>query len=335
MAFHVIRQQTNDETPKESNVDWSSYHQHIVSTVDAELEQTIPGVIVGVIDLGLQEQEDAAMPFGGTPEEEAEAIKQYPGTYFEDMPDPKTKKIGRYKRWKQKPTQCVTLAIDFPDIMIDHSLYLTGESDPKPYRAYLGGSFFLGRDVGMVVAKPLNLRQKKNEDGVWAFAPTHTLHKIASGAKLLENGVFKAENIDQLIGKTLSWKVQVFLKEVKDKKYLTEKISYASGLARGMSELEMPCEPFVIQFDEDNNLTLVGELRRHIVNTIKRATNYEGSKIQAQLESLKETSQKDAPAEAPAKETPAKEAPKPAKSKAAQKAVPTPATDEDPQDCPF
>ena len=42
----------------------------------------------------------------------------------------------------------------------------------------------------------------------------------------------------------------------------------------------------MIEFNGDNDVEGLKQLRANVVNTIKNATNYQGSKIQQQLESL-------------------------------------------------
>lgn len=42
----------------------------------------------------------------------------------------------------------------------------------------------------------------------------------------------------------------------------------------------------MIEFNGDNDVEGLKQLRANIVNTIKNATNYQGSKIQQQLENL-------------------------------------------------
>src|SRR5690606_34672417 len=94
--------------------------------------------------------------------------------------------------------------------------------------------------------------------------------------------------------------------------------------------------PHVIQFTEENDESAIKELRNHVVNTIKQAENYAGSKIQKQIEALRGKKEKpaDEDSDTPegAEETPApveKPKPKPAARKTAAKPA-EPATGDDP-----
>ena len=63
--------------------------------------------------------------------------------------------------------------------------------------------------------------------------------------------------------------------------------------------------PQLIHFEADNSEESIKELRAHVVNTIKKATNYEGSKIKGQIEQWRFNKDKASSSEVPA----AKQAP--------------------------
>ena len=108
-----------------------------------------------------------------------------------------------------------------------------------------------------------------------------------SGAKLIETGkAFNPSRIDELLGKSLQFEIQVFMKPHKNgKSYYTEKLKYVGGLGRGQQPLSLD-KTYMIEFNGDNDVEGLKQLRNHVVNTIKNATNYQGSKIQQQLENL-------------------------------------------------
>ena len=107
---------------------------------------------------------------------------------------------------------------------------------------------------------------------------------MAVGAKLIANGEqFLPQEIAKLVGKTLQFNAQVFFNKGKNGvDYYTEYVNFAAGLSRGDTEFDYK-DTFMIQFNVDNDVEAVKELRAHVKNTIKRATNYDGSKIQAEL----------------------------------------------------
>lgn len=272
-------------------VDFDALNKHVVEAAGLENREVLVGVVSGIIDLGTQSQEDAAMPFTGDEDDEAAEIAKNPNTYFEDGPDPQNpKKQVRLKRWPQKPIQSVAVAVDFPDIMIDKGPFFGADSNPKPLRLYLGGSFYVP-EVGMIVGRPTPLKVTKNTKDEWSFNKKHLFYNMASAAKLIDaskDDVFLPKDIDKLLGRAFNFEAQVYFRESKGKEYYTEYIKFVGALGRGQKPPEGEVSKLLIQFNQENNLEDLKELRNHVKNTIKRASNYEGSKIQEQLESLYE-----------------------------------------------
>lgn len=291
MAFGV----RNPNQPQNNNsdrqqVDFEALNKYVVETAALQQRETLVGVISMIVDLGEQEQDDAEMTFTGSEEDERAEIAKNPNTYFKNGIDQQSKKPVRLKCWPQKPVQCVALAVDFPDILIDKGQFF-GESKPLPLRLWMGGQFYIP-NVGMVIGKPLPLKwvnlDKTRATKKFSLAQTNTLYKMAVGAKIINPGdVFEPSRIDELLGKALQFDAQVFFKESKGKEYYTEYVKFASGLGRGQKVPELPFEPMVIQFNEVNADEAVKDLRAHVVNTIKRAKDYEGSKIKEQIERVR------------------------------------------------
>lgn len=313
-AYGVEQKDGNANNGDKVNVNFDELNEYVVKTAQLEQPETLIGYVAGIYDLGMQDMPDSEVVFAGSEEEEAEIITQYPSTYFKNGTDPQTKKPVRLKCWPNKPQQCITMAIDFPDIIVDKGQFF-GESKPMPLRLYLGGQFYI-ENAGMVVARPTPLRIRKNKDGKWSFDSKHLLHKMAVGCKLINaDGVFLPQQIDELLGKPFQFSAQVFFKESKGKKYYTENIKFVGGLGRGQVAPELTTTPFVVQFDGKNPEESIKELRAHIVNTIKRANNYASSGIKKQIDALrynkeadKEQKEDDVP-EAPKKQPKAKAAP--------------------------
>lgn len=279
---------TNQSSNSEKKtIDFDALNRYVVETADLQERTVLTGIVSGIIDLGSQKQEDAAVKWEGSEEDEADEIDKFPDSYFEDMKDPQTGKMQRYKRWPQKPTQCIAIAVDFPDIMLEKGKFFGDEdAEPKPLRMYLGGQFFLVGDKVQVVGRPTPLREKKNSKGQWSFDKKHLCYKMAAAAKLVDaskDEVFKPAQIDQLLGKAFQFEAQVYFNS---KDYYTEDVKFIGALGRGQSAPDNDVEPFLIQFNKPNKESDLKELRSHVKNTIKRAENYEGSKIQAQLDAL-------------------------------------------------
>lgn len=326
MSFDVYgadQKETNDK-PK---VDFDELNRYVVETAKLEERETLVGYVSMIVDLGTQEQPDAEVVFTGTEEDERQAIAEKPLTYFEDGYDYESKKNVRFKKWPQKPLQCVAVAVDFPEIIIDKGSFF-GDSKPLPLRLWLGGQFYIP-EVGMVVGRPTPLKVNKKL-GDWSLDQKHLFYKMAVADKLIKPGeVLKPQRISELLGKAFQFEAQVFFKESKGKKYYTEYIKFVSGLGRGQSAPELLTEPMMIQFNKQNDEAAVKELRAHVVNTLKRASNYEGSVIQKQIEEVRGGS-----TGSPKQEEKQEEAPKPKAEEPVKKEEPIP--EDDPfDDAPF
>lgn len=283
MAFST-RVNSQQSSENKVQVDWAAYNKYIVDTCNLQNDEVLTGVISGVYDLGIQEQEDAKVEWKGKPEEEAAEVAK--GNYFEDLMDYESKTVKRYKRWKQKPVQSVAFAVDFMDVILDKSPFFGGESDPKPLRLLLGGEFVLTGGT-KIVAKPQPIVIRKNDKtgNQWSFMPNSTIYKLAVGTKLINSGEpFTGDKIDQLLGKSAQFKVRVFLN--KDG-YLNERCAFAAGLARGMNPPQFDQSLLhIVQFDVDNKDEDLKQLRVSVRNTMARASDYAGSKLEAQLSKL-------------------------------------------------
>lgn len=270
------------------SIDYDELNKYLVETCGLTQPETLTGYISQVVELGMQEQPDGKMESKLTPAEEAEFLEkekeEHPDstTYFETMTDWSTRTEKRYKRWKSKPCNCVTFAVDFPDIMIDWSKFYE-DSEPKPLRMWLGGLGWISSDREFVVQNPFALRESKKEFGAWSLPSKGTLYKMAVAAKVGETGKpIPASIYMAMLGKALQFECQVFLKPSKDgsKQYLTEKCKFVGGLPRGMPEPEKktPCD--LVEFEGPTaREEAIGELKNHVKNTIKRATNYADSPI--------------------------------------------------------
>jgi hypothetical protein len=188
------------------------------------------------------------------------------------------------KCWPQKPIKCVAVAVDFPDILIDKGQFFGDEGKAMPLRLWLGGQFYI-KDAGMVVGRPTPLKVKKDEKGRWSFDKKHLFHKMAVASKLIgSDDVFLPQDIDKLLGKAFQFEAQVNY----DKGgYYKEYIKFVGGLGRNMSAPEYNLPLHVVGFDDDNSDDAVKNIRNHVLNTIKMATNYEGSKLATQIEAVK------------------------------------------------
>jgi hypothetical protein len=318
MAFNTYGDnKTKGSDSDKPSVDFDEINKYVVETAKLEDRETLVGYVAQIVDLGTQELPDAENTFTGTEADEAAEIAKSPDVYFKNGFDYETKKEVRLKCYPQKPQQCVAFAIDFPEILVDKGQFF-GESKPLPLRLWMGGQFYI-ESAGMVIGRPTPLRvtnlDKSRATKVWSMAQNSLPYKMALASKLIKAGEpFLPQRIDELLGKSYQFSAQVWFKESKGKQYYTEYVNFVGALGRGQAEAEHFTTPYVVQFTEENPADAIKELRAHVVNTIKRATNYNGSKIQAQIEALRGQAKPNENGKAEG------EAPKPKKAKVAPKA---------------
>lgn len=313
--FNVEQVASNADTSDRPKVDWDARAKYIVDTVGTQKKpKAMIGIISGIIDLGLQAQEDAKMEWKGDEASELEELEKNPDQYFETLPNDKGVPT-RYKRWKVKPCQQVAFTVDFPSIMINQGQFFGDENAKEhPLRLLLNGEFYM-KDIGKVVGKPYNIKEVRNDDGSWSFKSNTQIYKMASAVDVLdENGRFKPHMIGKLLGKAALFEVQVYLQESGGKHYLNEKIKLSGQVPDVMVPMipELPEEYiYGVNFKGEQNPEILKNLRQSVINTMKLAQNFEGSDIQKALEARG-----------------SQQASKPAEQEA-HKAVPQPAADFD------
>lgn len=324
MAFKTVGAPAGGNS--ESTIDFEAINKYRVEAAGLQDRETLGGYVAAVIDLGVQKQADAETTFTGTPEEEEAIMAEYPDTYFKDGIDQDTQKEVRLKCWPQKPVQCVVLAVDFPDIIVDMAQAYGEPSNPQPLRLYTGNQFYI-KGQGMIVARPTPLRvvnlDKSRKTKKWSLAQNNMLHKMAVAAKLIKaDQPFLPDRIDELLGQAFQFEAQVFFKQSGQKEFFTEYLKFASPLGRGQSIAELTTTPQLIQFDEENPDRAIIELRQHVINTMKQAENFKGSVIEKQINTLrKRKDAQDDSSDAEEQQEESKPTPKVAGRKPATKAT--------------
>ena len=289
MAFNTYGAEQSEK--RESNVDYDALNKYVVETVQAEQPETMIGVISMIVDLGTQKLPDAEYEVDD--EDKGLTVDELNEKHKEVIESGKITKYGMaYDNGKQvikkfvpqKDRQAIAYAVDFPDVIVDKGEFF-GQSNPQPLRLFIGGQFWDGEK--MLVQNMIALKVTKNDNieggKAWTMSPKSSLYKMALGAKIIETGkALNPSRIDELLGKSLQFEIQVFMN---GKSYYTEKLKYVGGLGRGQQPLSL-AKTYMIEFNGDNDVEGLKQLRANVVNTIKNATNYQGSKIQQQLESL-------------------------------------------------
>lgn len=309
MGFKVTATATTSTNTDRPQVDYAALDQYTVDTAECEQPETLNGVVVGIIDLGNQKLPDAEYDVDSG--DESLTVEELTDKYSDDIESGKISKFGITKDWSvrppkevikkfvpQKDRQCITYAVDFMDIMLDKSQFFGEKSEPKPLRLYFGGQYYNTFSKKMMVQNLLplkitNIAKDPKNDKVWSLNPKSQLHKMAVAAKLINTGdAFLPDRIDELLGKTLQFKVQIGFNEKGDKKYYFEKMSFIGALQRKDKPFE-DVDTFLIQMDEENDPEALKQIRKHLLNTMEMATNFEGSALQKQLLEVRPNSFKD------------------------------------------
>ena len=286
MAFNVVDTHVKQESDK-PKVDWDALNKHVVDTAQLTSPETIVGIVSMIVDLGVQNLQDASVQFNGSEEDEAKEIAENPNTYFKDEWDYTLRKNVRKKCWPQKPQQCVAFAIDFPEIVVDKGQFF-GESNPLPLRLWLGGKRWV-EGTGMIVDKPVPMKvtnlDKSRKTTVWSFAANSTPYKMAAAAKLVKSGeAFLPKQLDELLGQAFQFEASVFFKEKDGKSYYNEKVAFKAALGRGQTAPSSPVKPQLIQFTVQNDVEAIKSLPQHILNTIKLSPDFEKSVLKKQMD---------------------------------------------------
>lgn len=274
----------NDDRP---NIDFEALSQHVVDAVGcAEKPEALIGIISGVIDLGLQKQEDAKMVWTGDAASELEELAKNDKQYFETLPNDQGV-ATRYKRWEVKPQRCAAIVVDFPSVMVNRGKFFDedGVGEELPFRGLLNNEFGL-KGVGKIVGKAYSLREQRNDDGSWSLKNNTILFKLGQATNQLVDGKFKPAHLGNLIGEAAMFNVHVFLNEHGGKKYLNEKMSFNGPVPKMMQSMVPKLDEkfmHVVNFTGEQDEAVLKTLRQSIINTMKMAEDFEGSDLQKAL----------------------------------------------------
>ena len=329
MAFKVNTSgNSNTNNSNSVTVNYKEMEDYVIKTVECEQPETLNGVIVGIVDLGNQAIKDSEYDVDKgdenlTIEELTEKysdklVENFEGdaqfgkiTKFDLSYDNKSKTKVIKKFVKQKPQQCVTYIVDFPETLVDKAQFFGDESNPLPLRLYAGGNFFNTYQKKELIQNPMplkwsNINSDKSGKPIFSLALTSQLHKMAVASKIVKTGeAFEPHRVDELLGKTLQFKVQVGRN---DKGYYFEKLGFVGAIQKKDVPFDN-VQTFMVQFGEENDVEVLKQLRRHVYNTMSNALNFSGDIIEKQAMEVKPQFFKDVTG-SPAvvkKETPVKE----------------------------
>lgn len=323
-------------TENTTNVNFDELNKYIVETVGCSSKpEAVIGIVSGVIDLGLQKQDDAKMKWTGDAASEAAELEKNPNQYFETLPDDKGVPT-RYKRWKVPAQRCVALTFDCPTIKLNRGKFFdeNGVGEELPFRGLLNNEFGM-KGVGKVVGKPYSLREQRNDNGTWSLKNNTILHKLAQAVDALdEQGNFKPAYLGNLIGKAAMFNVHVFLNKQGDKEYLNEKMSFNGPVPKMM--IDMGAVPvledrfmYMINFKGEQDLEALKNLRQSVINTMKQAEDFEGSDVQRALIEIGKIKAGEGAAPAQQEQQPRSQQPAPQQKQAPQEPVDFDSFDDD------
>ncbi|QPB10535.1 hypothetical protein QGX23_gp117 [Pseudomonas phage PN09] len=282
MAFQTTGNATTAGSENRKQVDYKALNAHLVEAAGGGKQRSLPGIITGIYDLGMQVLDDAAIPVT-----DADFLKRYPeydgsAAGNEAVIAKAGRENARFEefegnmcfRYKQKDVQQVAVCADFPQIMVDKSLHFTGTSNPMPLRLILNGEF------NRLVQKPFNLRQMNHNQGKpgaakWALAKNSQLHKLADASGLLDkDGLFTSNRIDELLGKVVQFQIRLHFN---DKGFFKEDIKIAGIVPEGLPHPELPegvTLALVQMWDANLDKTAALEARACIKNHQRKAVNF-------------------------------------------------------------
>lgn len=290
MSFEVYGAESSDGG---SSIDFEALNKYVVETADLEAGETLVGYVSNIVDLGTQKLPDAEydvdegdedLTIGELTDKYADEIEEGRITKFDMAYDNGVKKIRKFV--PQKNRQAVTYSVDFPDIILDKAQFFGQDSDPQPLRLWVGGEWWDKNEKERVLNSVIALKKTKDKDIGWTMHPLSQFYKMAVASKIIKaKQPFLPEMIDQLLGKSLQFKAQIFFNERNGESYYNEKVNFVGGLARGQKEIE-DVKTHLIMFNQESDEDALRGLRKHVINTMARATNFEGSVVQKQLIAL-------------------------------------------------
>lgn len=268
---------------------WDALNTYVAETVQEAVgcDEGTPaaaiGIISGIVELGKHQDPERVEPLE---EGNADAVK-----WKRDMVAKGKATVDEEGNFHYQAAACqeVSFYVDFPSITVDKGQFF-GESNPAPYRVLLGGVF---KGVPAQVTK---VQGYPNSDNKWVFGDKNRATKLAKAGKLkdLKNG-FEQERLLELIGTPIQFNIEVF---VNSAGFLQEKISNPSPIMAGIQIPNIDEDLlFFVGLNEDNEEDYVKVLTKPVREYIKTAEDYEGSKLQAQLDALESSkpSQKSSP----------------------------------------
>lgn len=294
MGYQVKADPRSEE---QGSVDWDKWHEHVTTQLKCEKAKTRKGTIVGIYHFGKQAQPPTEYLLDPSNEIQSNnlANSEKTGsrvvrkeTFYDNG---KTLKDVDVVVTPVKDWESFSYVVEFSKFQVNKGEFFEGiEEGEKPFQILLAHPwFFEGKldDRNVVTYQRLPTKKNfKDAQGRWSYKNTNNIYKMALAAELIEAGdPFHYDQRGDLLGKTFQFSLQVG----KNKGgYFNTAIKYVGGLSEDdEAPVVDPDDIFGLDFDSPNPPEAIKALHpqadRVLLNTLRTAVNFEGSKIQADL----------------------------------------------------
>ena len=265
---------------------------------------SLSGVISAYVDLGIQERGEFEEVYEPNNPKHIEKIEK--GSFVEDRYNDKEKKKVPTLCTPSKPAKAFVLGVDFPQYMVDYG----GDIGERPFRMFLGGKFFImnpdsteGKKMAIVQNPMYMVENTNNPQNRWALPVNSMFARMCVAAGLGDaDGLVSKDKIGELLGKALQFEVRVWDKPAKtgSATYYTEHIKFVGKLPKGMPAPVLDDKYiFGVNMSAANNPEMLKQLRAEHKNTMKLATNWQGSVLQGELGAARQQTPSEPAAKAP------------------------------------
>lgn len=304
MSFKVVTEDAPKNVPSRSeSVNWDKINEEkakrqlaaieLLETQDAP--EVINGYVVGYIDLGTQEREPYSEPYDEDNQEHKDKLDN--GSFLEESYVHDIKKKVMCIKTPSKPAKAFTFAVDFPEY--EQEWEFGGEVVKKPYRMYMGGSYWVSNPDSTegkkmeIIQRPMYMNENTNNSvGKWALGVNSLPAKMGVAAGLADSdGLVTKEDITGILGKCFQFQVRVWNKPDKSdpkKTYFTENIKFLGKL--GKKQTPPPFDEdsiFGVNFNSENDPDMLKQVRSICKNSMKLATNWGDSIIKKEIDKAK------------------------------------------------
>lgn len=279
------------------DVDFQGFNEHLFDVIGSRT-RTLGYVVCGLVELGTQELDPFEIPLAEASADHKKALddpKREAKVIIAQHP--KTKEPVETLSIPQKPKAQMAIVVEIPKLKIDYGKFFSKdkESDVKPYRFYMGGEWMVNGPDGKkikILGRPSNVVCGPNDKAPsgWAYASNNLLFKFAEAAGLTdENNILDQDfDLGELLGSQGAIKVSAKKTEKNDKVYVNVTVKDPSPRAEEVPPINLEkegIEPWGVMLnDEEVDPDVVKKLSAACKNSIKRASEYEGSFIQSLLE---------------------------------------------------